>query len=297
MRNEASSKRLESLKPNARLAAMLEPLRNQMTNLAVRDIHGTLLGAVQDITIAPDGHLNFLVSGLDTSNRSRLFLVTSDLVQKIEYATQSIFINLTAKQADTLPEYVRIETETAENSESFSSSASEVSAATYEPGTQLDVSRDVPENPFSPEDLRAPEKVAEEAIRLLEERLVVDRTKQKVGDVIVRKEVETRMVEVPVRREKLIVEQVTPERKQLAEIDLGQGEISGVDIGEIRGLDTQPTVRSEFDSLQTASKYLEAIAAQPNHGCVKVRVELVLENPLLLETYQQWSDRYAGSEP
>ncbi len=295
MRNEASSKGFESLKPNARLAAMLEPLRNQLTDLAVRDIHGTLLGTVQDITLTPDGYLNFLVSGLDTSGRSRLFLVTSDLVQKIEYATQSIFINLTAKQADKLPEYVRIETERVEEPEPFSRSTREVPAGTYEPGTQLDVSRDVVENPFSPEDLREPEKVAEEAIRLLEERLLVDLSKQKVGDVIVRKEVETRMVEVPVRREKLIVEQVTPERKQLAEIDLGKSEISEENRGEISGLEPQPTVRSEFDSPQTASKYLEAIAAQPHHGCAKVRVELVLENSLLRDTYQQWSDRYAGT--
>jgi len=47
-------------------------------------------------------------------------------------------------------------------------------------------------------------------------------TAASVGEVIVRKVIETRMVEVqvPVRHEKLIVEQVSPERKQLAEIDL-----------------------------------------------------------------------------
>jgi len=62
----------------------------------------------------------------------------------------------------------------------------------------------------------------EEIIRLLGERLVVDRGKRKIGEVIVRKEIETRMIQVPVRREKLIVEQVSPERKQLAEINLGR---------------------------------------------------------------------------
>jgi len=68
------------------------------------------------------------------------------------------------------------------------------------------------------------EILSEELIRLLGERVVVDRSKHKVGEVIVRKVIETRMVQVqvPVRHEKLIVEQVSPERKQLAEIDLGQ---------------------------------------------------------------------------
>jgi len=76
------------------------------------------------------------------------------------------------------------------------------------------------------------EILSEELIRLLGERVVVDRSKHKVGEVIVRKVIETRMVQVPVRHEKLIVEQVSPERKQLAEIDLGQEEFSGVELSE-----------------------------------------------------------------
>jgi len=69
-------------------------------------------------------------------------------------------------------------------------------------------------------------------IRLIEERLVVDRSKRKVGEVIIRKEIETRIIQVPVRREKLIVEQVSPERKRLLEIDLGQAEIAGIELSE-----------------------------------------------------------------
>jgi len=74
------------------------------------------------------------------------------------------------------------------------------------------------------------EILSEELIRLLGERVVVDRNKRKVGEVIVRKVIETRMVQVqvPVRHEKLIVEQVSPERKQLAEIDLGQENFLGL---------------------------------------------------------------------
>jgi stress response protein YsnF len=60
----------------------------------------------------------------------------------------------------------------------------------------------------------------EEVIPWLEERLIVDQKKRKVGEVVVRKEIETEIIEVPVQREKLIVEQVGAEPKQLAEIDL-----------------------------------------------------------------------------
>jgi stress response protein YsnF len=69
------------------------------------------------------------------------------------------------------------------------------------------------------------EVAQEEVIPLLEERLIVDQKKRKVGEVVVRKEIETEIIEVPVQREKLIVEQVGPEPKQLAEIDLAEEQL------------------------------------------------------------------------
>ncbi|MEA5607357.1 DUF2382 domain-containing protein [Nodularia spumigena UHCC 0060] len=70
------------------------------------------------------------------------------------------------------------------------------------------------------ETVNAAELDDEDIVSLIEERLIADHKQHKIGEVIVRKKIETRMVQVPVRREKLIVEQVSPENKQLAEIDL-----------------------------------------------------------------------------
>ncbi|MBF2029115.1 MAG: PRC-barrel domain-containing protein [Oscillatoriales cyanobacterium C42_A2020_001] len=76
---------------------------------------------------------------------------------------------------------------------------------------------------------RMPVDAAQEAvIPLSEERVMVDYKKQKVGEVVVRKEIETEINEVPVQREKLIVEQVGAEPKQLAEIDLTNQEIGNL---------------------------------------------------------------------
>src|SRR5512136_2984738 len=61
------------------------------------------------------------------------------------------------------------------------------------------------------------------------------------------------------------------------EIDLGEGEVTGMQPGEIASL--APTVTGEFDSPESASRFLEAIAENRPHGCAKVRVELVLANP------------------
>ena len=137
------------------------------------------------------------------------------------------------------------------------------------------------------------EVVEEEVIRLLQEELVVERNKQKVGEVVVRKEIETRMVEVPIRREKLVVEQVGSEGKPLAEIDLGKGQITGIDedLISFEPVEEGTTVKGEFFSLKAASDILEAIALQPNPGCAKVRVELVLEDPENQTAYQAMFDR------
>lgn len=137
----------------------------------------------------------------------------------------------------------------------------------------------------------ATEVVEEEIVCLLEERLLVNRSKWKVGEVLVRKEVENQIVQVPIRREKLIIEQVSPETKQIAEIDLGKGEVTDVDLRKVSSSDTPYTVTGEFLSPKAASHLLEAIALQRQHGCAKVRVELVLDNPELQETYQKMFDR------
>lgn len=151
------------------------------------------------------------------------------------------------------------------------------------------------------------EVLEEELIRLLGERLIVGRSKRKVGEVIVRKEIETRMIQVPVRREKLIVEQVSPEHKQLAEIDLGEEEISGIELtaAEMSGTkmpalaraDNELTVTGEFTSPKIASLLLNAIALERRQGCKKVRLEIVVEDVERQKSYQEWVDRASGNTP
>jgi hypothetical protein len=122
--------------------------------------------------------------------------------------------------------------------------------------------------------------VSEQIISLLEERLVVDRRKRKVSEVVFRKEIETRIVEVPVRREKLIVEQVSPEYKQLAVIDLDQASTEH-DVLEITDPSPLKIVNSEFTSARAAIQFLEAMADQPNPGLQRVQVSVISEDAAL----------------
>lgn len=61
---------------------------------------------------------------------------------------------------------------------------------------------------------------SENNIPLHQEKLTVKRQRRKIGEVIIRKEVETEIVRIPLRREKLIVErEINSQIEQLAEID------------------------------------------------------------------------------
>lgn len=295
MVNQASDSRFQPPQTNARLKSMVEKLSTQLTNLAVRDNQGQLIGQIKNVNLAPSGQINLVVADRMNQQSSRLFLLNSKLIQYIDYANRSVFINLTPAQFEQLPDYTSLQPSDITPSDLPPRPINRAETASFENKAQSSEinRRDVVDYHSTPESEALPEVVAEHEIRLLEERLIIDRRKQKVGEVIVRKEVETRIVEVPVRREKLIIEQVGSEHKQLAEIDLGQGEVTGIDFNEGTISESHPVIKGEFSSPEVASKILKAIADRPRHGCAKVRIEIVMEDAEMLPTYQQWLTRYS----
>lgn len=272
---------------DARIKTLVEKLRSKMKDFTVVDRQGELMGEVKDLILDANSQLNLVVSRLANVQSSRLLLLISKLIQKIDPQNKSVFVDINKAEMNNLPEYVTAKT------------SAEV--------TEMpDIFLESKQNENTLEDYDTSDVLADDIIRLLEERLVVDRTKRKIGEIIVRKEIETRMVQVPVRREKLIIEQINPERKQLAEFDLGQQEITGIELieGDITGVksaettstDGEPTVRGEFSSPKIASLLLNAIALERRHGCKKVRVQIVVEDAELQKTYQEWVDRCSGSQ-
>lgn len=135
----------------------------------------------------------------------------------------------------------------------------------------------------------------EHSIRLLEERLVVNPQRRKVGEVIVRKEIETRMIEVPVRREKLVIEQVSPEHKQLALIDLKGDTSDALELRHATTAEANPVVTGEFASIDAAIHLLKLIAAKSNSGCESVQLTLVLNDASYQSIYQDWFRQYTQS--
>jgi Domain of unknown function (DUF2382) len=127
-------------------------------------------------------------------------------------------------------------------------------------------------------------------IRLLEERLVVDLHKRKVGEVIVRKEIETRLVQVPIRREILIVEQVNPEFKQLAVVDLGQLPDAATTANDI---ELAPTVAASFTSPHAAIEFLKSISDRSIARSPELQMNIVLKDAEAQAFYREWREHHS----
>jgi len=289
MNCQASAEKIATAKSITRLNRVPEKVRTKLKSFTVKDNQGHLAGKIKDVYFDANGQLNFVVAGLGAEN-SRIFLVSIKLLKKVDYHQKALFLSINSDRVDRLPGIsANAEPQSLEISSEHSSEAS--NSESTNPSTVMLNSTDADrtnENLETDEREQDFDIVDQDVIRLLEERLVINRSKRKVGEVIVRKEIETRMVQVPIQWEKLIIEQVGDDPKVLAEIDLGEGNITGIDLTEIKSDRQEPTVKAEYTSVQKASKILNAIASQPRHGCVKVRIELVLEDKQLEETYQKW---------
>jgi len=288
MNGQASAEKIATAKSIARLTRVPEKVRTKLKSFTVKDNQGYLVGKIKDVYFDANGQLNFVVAGLGSENL-RTFIVSIKLLKKVDYHEKALFLSINSEQVDMLPRVSGAGHQSLENASEPQSefNNSELTNPSTVMSNLTDADR-TDENLETDEDEENFDIVDQEVIRLLEERLVINRSKRKVGEVIVRKEIETRMVQVPIQWEKLIVEQVGDDPKVLAEIDLGEGSITGIDLTEIKSDRQEPTVKAEFTSVQKASKILNSIASQPHHGCVKVRLEIVLENQQLEDTYQKW---------
>ncbi len=247
--------------------------QNRQSNIQrywVKDEQDRLIGTVERIYRDDEGLIQIVFSLSNTTGKP-LFRADEKLIQKADLENRTFIIKLSTPMREKLNRYL--------NQDSISD------VTTSQPSP--------PEINSELEDVENSSQEMEESemIRLLEERLVVNRERKKIGEVVVRKEIETQIIEVPVKREKLIVEKVGSEPKTLAEIDLSCEEIKGVEQIETDSYKSQERVTGEFLSLQAASELLRAIALEEPHGCSKVRLELIVNNPQYKEKYQAMFNR------
>ena len=126
-------------------------------------------------------------------------------------------------------------------------------------------------------------------ISLLEEKLVVKRYKRKLGEVVVRKEVETRTIHIPIRREKLIIEKVGVTTEHLTEV-IGEEQVNGIEFGELNNSNDIYQVQSDFVSLQAVKELLSKIGDRSGTENIKVRLEIITDNSQSQQDYQDICD-------
>ena len=163
------------------------------------------------------------------------------------------------------------------------------------------------------------EILTQKSFSLLEERLRIELTQHKIGEIVIRKEIVTQLVQVqvPIRREKLMIEQVSPAYKLLAEIDLGQTTTADLAIpSDLTSIDNHQQfmavdsddrsqrlsqqsppriVYGTTNSLTAASSLLGEIANLPTQDCGTIRIEIALKDPKHHDVYQALVDRYFRS--
>ena len=111
-------------------------------------------------------------------------------------------------------------------------------------------------------------------ITLLEEKLQVARRKEKVGEAVIRKQVETRIVRLPVRREKLIVEKIGEHPEKLAEVIINEETVNGFKYDELNDRNDLDLNQSKFVPLSTARELLSMLAELPSDTQIKVRLDI-----------------------
>lgn len=112
-------------------------------------------------------------------------------------------------------------------------------------------------------------------ISLLEERLKVTRRKEKVGEVVIRRQVETRMISIPLRREKLIIERVGENPEKLTEVIVAEEVVNGFKYNEVDNNDSLCLNKSQFVSPSTAQELLTDIRQLLSTANIKISLEIV----------------------
>jgi stress response protein YsnF len=132
-------------------------------------------------------------------------------------------------------------------------------------------------------------------IPLWSEKLTVNCRQRKVGEVIVRKQVETRMIQVPIKEEKLIIERIGENPEQLAEVVINTNQVNGVQLNRLAQENTLHLTKSHYLSVEMAQNLLKAIALLPSAAKTTVRLEVISDSSEKQIEHQQICDRYSIS--
>ncbi|MBW4643449.1 MAG: DUF2382 domain-containing protein [Goleter apudmare HA4340-LM2] len=216
------------------------------------------IGSVHDALVDEEGHFRYLVVDLGFWIFGKKVLLPIGRA-RIDYNSDRVYtIGMTREQAENLPEFdehstvdydyeervrgvYRSGTQRVESSASVESPTpveqSRVMDRSYQPATAPAYTRDTYNYEHEPA-LFGLNEQNHQTLRLYEERLIASKRRQKTGEVAVGKHIETdtARVAVPIERERVVIERVTPTDAGRAvapgEADFREGEVARLEIHE-----------------------------------------------------------------
>ena len=199
---------------------------------------GQKVGKVADALVDPEGRFRYLVievdTGFGTSAKSILLPIG---LSRINYDERRVYVDgLSKQQVEGLPEYNDRMTVDYDYEEQVrgvyrpqASTSAQDSTATYDRDTY---------NYQQEPSLYQMNEQNHQTLKLYEERLVTSKTRVKTGEVSVGKhiETETARVSVPIERERVVIERVTPTDAGKAvspsEVNFQEGEVARIEVYE-----------------------------------------------------------------
>jgi stress response protein YsnF len=257
------------------------------------------VGKVQDILMDDIGQLYYIVANIRSWLNRKLVLIEPEQFRIDRAARRISLVNLSKETVNHLPAYdaTLLNRASAPSTQASSLQLPVESSTPLEASAALDstplikVDRPQPiiappasDRAIDPPDPIAPPMVEQETVRLLEERLIVNRLKRKIGEVVVRKEIETRIVQIPLRREKLIIEQISPDWKHLATVDL-PSQLSDAELTNFAQTALDSIESSRFVSAEVAQQTLADLSQR--NGDRAARVRLIFEDEVLQAEYDR----------
>jgi uncharacterized protein (TIGR02271 family) len=193
------------------------------------------IGTVSDILLDNRGQLRYLVLDLGMQIFGKKILLPASCA-RVSHKTNRVYVELTRKQAQALPEY----------------NERTVLDNQYEEKLRA-VYRTQAAQPAVSTSMYKMNEQGSQTLRLYEERLVANKNRFKAGEVAISKriETETARVSVPIEKERVVIEQVTSadtgKPVALGEVDFTAGEVVHLEVyEETSDIHKQAFVRQEI---------------------------------------------------
>ncbi|MBW4479071.1 MAG: DUF2382 domain-containing protein [Tolypothrix brevis GSE-NOS-MK-07-07A] len=188
------------------------------------------IGSVADALVDPEGRFRYLVINTGVASLGKKILLPIGL-SHIDYPEKRVYVDgLSKSQVEHLPEY--------KDSITVDYDYEEKVRNVYRPeGREVNYNRDTYNYEQEPSFYNLNDQ-SHQTLKLYEERLVANKTRVKTGEVSVGKHIqtETARVSVPVEKDRVVIERITPTTSEAVtdsrELKFEEGEVARIELYE-----------------------------------------------------------------